>query len=203
MAVLWRMVCIAVGYLFGNFLTAEAVAKLAAGKSADQIGTGNPGMANIMANLGKKAGLLVLAGDAVKTLLAVAGAYLLAGNQIGRAAVLYAGIGAICGHNYPVWKKGRGGKGVTVTCVWLICCFGIPGVLCSIAGGAAVMIWRSLALGAVIIPFLAVIPAFWISGAEGGILVLLSALMMVSRHITGLREFILKEDETHTSIGGE
>ena len=62
-----RLLCLAAGYLFGCFLTAEVVARCTAGESARQIGSGNPGMANIMTHLGKRAGLLVLAGDVLKT----------------------------------------------------------------------------------------------------------------------------------------
>lgn len=65
---LYRTGCILTGYLCGCFLTAEAVSRHAAGKSASRLGTGNPGMANIMAQLGFKWGLLVLAGDLLKTL---------------------------------------------------------------------------------------------------------------------------------------
>ena len=55
-----RVLCLGAGYLFGCFLTAEIVARCTAGCSAREIGTGNPGMANIATHLGKKAGLLVL-----------------------------------------------------------------------------------------------------------------------------------------------
>ena len=66
-AVFLRGLCLAAGYLFGCFLTAEVVARCTAGVSARDIGTGNPGMANIMTHLGKRAGFLVLAGDVLKT----------------------------------------------------------------------------------------------------------------------------------------
>ena len=48
---LYRTGCILTGYLCGCFLTAEAVSRHAAGKSASRLGTGNPGMANIMTNV--------------------------------------------------------------------------------------------------------------------------------------------------------
>ena len=44
-AVLARLLCLLVGYVFGSFLTAEVVARAVAGKSARQLGSGNPGMA--------------------------------------------------------------------------------------------------------------------------------------------------------------
>ena len=66
-----RAICLLTGYLLGGVLTAEAVARSLTGQSARALGTGNPGMANIMAQLGKSAGFAVLAGDAAKTVLAV------------------------------------------------------------------------------------------------------------------------------------
>ena len=66
---LYRTGCILTGYFCGCFLTAEAVSGHVTGKSASRLGTGNPGMANIMAQLGFKWGMLVLAGDLLKVLL--------------------------------------------------------------------------------------------------------------------------------------
>ena len=53
-----RLCSLAVGYLLGGILTAEIAAKVFAKKPIGKIGTGNPGMANVMANVGKKAGFL-------------------------------------------------------------------------------------------------------------------------------------------------
>ncbi len=35
-------------------------------------------------------------------------------------AAAYAGLGAILGHNFPIWHRFRGGKGVTCTCAALV-----------------------------------------------------------------------------------
>ena len=111
MALFLRGLCLLAGYLFGGFLTAEVVARCTAGVSARDIGTGNPGMANIATHLGKKAGLLVLAGDVIKTAAACWFCHQLA-PELGPTALLYGGLGAVLGHNWPIWYKGRGGKGV-------------------------------------------------------------------------------------------
>ena len=147
-----RLACILLGYLFGSFLTAEVVARVVSGKSARQLGTGNPGMANIMAQLGKGAGLLTL----------------------------------VLGHNYPAWARFRGGKGVAVTCVWLVLYLPFWGTLCCIAGGALVLWLGYLPLGAVVIPALAILPAWLSYGPESGILTLALAIIMFSRHYHGL-----------------
>ena len=136
MALFLRGLCLLAGYLFGGFLTAEVVARCTAGVSARDIGTGNPGMANIATHLGKKAGLLVLAGDVIKTAAACWFCHQLA-PELGPTALLYGGLGAVLGHNWPIWYKGRGGKGVAVTCAWLMLYLPVTGVLCCLAGGVA------------------------------------------------------------------
>lgn len=60
-----------IGYAFGCFLTADVVCRMSVHKSCFSIGDGNPGMANVGHVLGTKAALAVLAGDILKTLLAV------------------------------------------------------------------------------------------------------------------------------------
>ena len=70
MGITLRILCLLVGYLLGSFLTAECIARRLTGRSARDLGSGNPGMANIMATLGKGPGFAVLAGDVAKTVLA-------------------------------------------------------------------------------------------------------------------------------------
>lgn len=185
-----KILCLGIGYLFGGLLTAEAVARAVSGKSVRQLGSGNPGMANVMQTLGVRAGLLVLAGDLLKTAAACGIGFCAAGHAIGRLALWYAGLGAVLGHDYPLWSRFRGGKGVAVTCGWLMLCMPLSGTLCCLAGGAAVL-WRGyLPLGAVLVPALAVWPAWRAAGAEGGLVVLAAALLMLLRHRNGLRRIL-------------
>ena len=190
-----RGLCVLIGYLFGSFLTAEVVARVTVGKSPRQIGTGNPGMANIMANVGKRAGLAVLAGDALKTLFAVLLCQFEIAPYIGSAAVLYVGVGVVLGHNFPVWTKFHGGKGVTVTCVWLLLYLPVWGAVCCITGGLVVLLTGYLPLGAVLIPALAVPFAFWYGGAESGLVTLAVLALMLSRHYRGLRRMRRGEEK--------
>lgn len=193
----WELavICTVIGYLCGCFLTAELAARLAEGKSASEIGSGNPGMANIMANLGKKAGFFVLAGDVGKTLIAFGVSWLLAGGLLGRETFLWAGLGVVLGHNFPFWKKFRGGKGVAVTCTWLIFFMPVWGTVSCIAGGAVVLATGYLPLGAVLIPLLGTCFAFFSQGIMAGIFFLLSFLLMISRHYRGLLRIVRGTEE--------
>ena len=91
------------------------------------------------------------------------------------------------GHNWPIWYKGRGGKGVAVTCAWLMLYLPVTGVLCCLAGGVAVLLTGYLPVGAVLIAALAV-PVGWLQyGTEAGAVLTLNAVIMVTRHWAGLQ----------------
>ena len=66
-----RLIPIAIGYFLGCILTADFVARARLSKSAFEVGSRNPGMANIGGLLGAKGAALVLAGDIAKVIIAV------------------------------------------------------------------------------------------------------------------------------------
>ncbi len=182
-----RVISLLTGYLFGSFLTAEVVARVAAGKSAFEIGSHNPGMANIASQLGKKAGAVVLAGDIVKTALAALVAWILYGNTLGQEAVMWAGAGVLLGHNFPFWHRFRGGKGVTVTCTVIILLMPVWGTVSCIIGGLVVLFTKKLPLGAVAIPLAALIMSFVFYNLPYRIFMLFALIMMLVRNFRDLR----------------
>jgi glycerol-3-phosphate acyltransferase PlsY len=196
-----RLYCLLIGYAFGCLLTAEIVARCCAHCSCAEIGTGNPGMANIMAQLGFWPGAAVLAGDAGKALIACALCRWIFGASLGpENAALYAGIGAALGHNFPVWHRFRGGKGVAVTCACLLVAAPLWGILADVAGMLVVFSTGWLPLGAVVIPVVFTAEAFALYGTEAGVLALLLALLMFSRHWHGLRRIIKGTEEHHAQF---
>lgn len=74
-----------IGYLCGCFLTADVVMRVHTGTSAFAVGSGNPGMANVGAQLGTGWAVVVLAGDILKTIAAVAIAAAVCGAVAGSA----------------------------------------------------------------------------------------------------------------------
>lgn len=181
-----RIVCLIIGYLYGCFLTGELVARCRTGESAALLGTGNPGMANLGHELGLRWGLLVLLGDILKTALACLTVWLLFGAALGRLALLWAALGAVLGHNYPLWMEFRGGKGVAVTCAGLILYDPLWGMAACVTGLAITLISGWLPLGAVVIPVVYLPLALLFRGWEAGALALVLTVLMVSRHRRGL-----------------
>lgn len=100
----------ALGYLLGTFPTADLVARRVSSGTVDlrAQGSGNPGAANALKVLGKKAGATVMAGDISKGALASS----IGGLVAGPAGAHIAGTASVFGHCFPVWNGFRGGKGV-------------------------------------------------------------------------------------------
>ena len=65
-----RIICLAIGYLFGLFQTAYIYGKMH-GIDIRQHGSGNAGTTNTLRVLGTKAGLIVFAGDVLKCIFAI------------------------------------------------------------------------------------------------------------------------------------
>ncbi len=112
-----RIICLAIGYLFGLFQTAYLYGKLH-GIDIRNYGSGNAGTTNTLRTLGTKAGLIVLLGDIMKCILAIVLTNLLFQNSHPDEIYLlkiYAAAGAILGHNFPFYLHFKGGKGIAAT----------------------------------------------------------------------------------------
>ena len=115
----WVVIAI-IGYLFGSFPTAYVLVKRFTQKDILQWGTANVGTANVhRATNSKMLTLINLAGDMLKTALAIIlGVYLArAAGLDGDIGAAVGGIGAIAGHNYTVFLRFKGGKGLACAAV--------------------------------------------------------------------------------------
>lgn len=99
------------GYLAGTIPSATLAAKAAGRGDIRTLGTGNPGAANAIKQLGAKWGYAVLAGDVGKGIAASVAGRAIAGG----VGTHVAGTAAVAGHCYPVWTGFKGGKGVAAS----------------------------------------------------------------------------------------
>jgi len=112
-----RLICLAIGYGFGLIQTSYLYGKL---NHIDirEHGSGNAGTTNALRTLGWKAGVVTFLGDCFKCVCAVIVVYLLFRSSCADKIPLlrmYAGAGAILGHNYPFYLGFKGGKGIAAT----------------------------------------------------------------------------------------
>ena len=112
-----RIISILIGYACGHFLTGFFYGKT---QHVDlrKVGSGNVGTTNTYRNLGPKAGILTLLGDVFKVVLSVLIVWLIYRNNAGvnvKVLEYYAALGTILGHNFPIFMKFHGGKGIACT----------------------------------------------------------------------------------------
>ena len=107
-----RIICVLIGYAFGLFQTGYIYGK-AHNIDIRSQGSGNAGTTNALRTLGWKAGVATLLGDAFKCVFAVLTVQAIYRNSRGDILPLlsmYAGMGAVLGHNYPFYLEFKGGK---------------------------------------------------------------------------------------------
>lgn len=124
---MFRIACLIIGYCFGCIQSAYILGRLIGKIDIREYGSGNAGFTNTTRVLGKKVGIVVFLIDLFKIIAAyiicslvfdgdgsfVEGTSLLPG--------LYAGIGAVLGHNFPFYLGFRGGKGIACTLGLMLC----------------------------------------------------------------------------------
>ena len=178
------MLLLAGAYLLGSIPTGLLLGKLY-GIDVRKEGSGNIGATNLYRTVGRKVGVMTLAGDCLKGLLPVLA------MKYSTLPVEYAawvGLAAFCGHVFSVFLKFRGGKGVaTALGVFLA----LSPLAVAIALGvfiALMLIWRYVSLGSICAA--AVMPiAVW--GLGGGrvliVVTTLIATVVIIRHIENIR----------------
>ena len=109
------------GYLLGSIPFGHLVSKYRAKKDIRQFGSGKTGATNVLRTAGKKAAALVVVGDVMKGVLAVILAGVLFGNDllvVGEFGIgtllaqVLAALAAVAGHNWSIFLKFKGGRGV-------------------------------------------------------------------------------------------
>lgn len=166
------------GYLWGSIPTAYLIARKMTGPR-DALGDGNVGGLNTIRRVGLKAGLAVVGIDILKGAAAVATAYYLL--EAGTAYVLGAGVAAVAGHNWMVWLRFRGGKGMAAAVGAIGASsfiFGYPVIILAMAG-IILLIWlivHNVVLGNAVSLFLLPLITWLATGS--GLAVWLSAALL-------------------------
>ncbi|MCY4559883.1 MAG: glycerol-3-phosphate 1-O-acyltransferase PlsY [Chloroflexi bacterium] len=101
-------VCV-VAYLIGSISWGYIFVNLTMGEDIRDFGSGRTGMSNILRTSGGKAAAVVFLLDAGKGVLCVVLAKMAIG--VGEAEVA-AALLALCGHNWPIFLRFRGGRGI-------------------------------------------------------------------------------------------
>jgi len=166
----WTILGIIISYLVGSIPTAYIFGRALKGVDIRQFGSRNVGATNALRLLGKGWGITVLCLDILKGFLPVFLLTNLLGPKVNLATETFCilvGVSCICGHNWTIFLKFKGGKGVATTLGVLL------GFSLEIAGiktilGLTILLWlivfifsRMISLSSVLaalsFPFLAIL----------------------------------------------
>ena len=205
-----RLLCVAIGYLFGLIQTGYIYGKI---KKIDirKHGSGNAGTTNALRTLGWKAGVITFIGDCLKCVLAVTVVqFLFIQDPHQGLYAMYAGLGAVLGHNFPFYLRFKGGKGIASTAGLILAVNPIMFLIVAVVFISIVLITQYVSLGSIIIMVLFVIMVV-ISGQSGWLLVLpgdlyeyyaiaiVLALLAIWRHRANIKR-LLSGTENKTDV---
>ena len=204
-----RIICIAIGYAFGLFQTGYIYGKMHNIDIRTQ-GSGNAGTTNALRTMGWKAGVITFLGDFFKCVLAVLCVRLIFGAV--PVLAMYAGMGAVLGHNFPFYLNFKGGKGIAATAGLILSTTNIKiALLCYLTFIVIVAITRYVSLGSIIIliVYLVIVVVY---GSNGGYQVtgtslweiygiaLFLAVLGIYRHKANIQR-LLSGTENKLSVG--
>ena len=184
------LLLIPVGYLLGNFPSADLVARHG-GFDVHQEGSRNPGASNIFRLMGWKWGLLVLALDIGKGALAAGIGALTDSGFNGHRGAYILGLAAVLGHVFPATRHFKGGRGVATAAGVLVVPFPLVMVIVAAVWVALARLLHKASVASVIcaVLFTVIVVARGASWLDMSVVSVIAGLIII-RHLKSLLRVI-------------
>ncbi|GBD99908.1 glycerol-3-phosphate acyltransferase [bacterium BMS3Abin07] len=155
-------------------------------------GSGNIGATNILRNIGKKEALITLIGDISKGVIPVLVAWKFFPDDT-RVGII--GLSAIAGHDFSIFLKFRGGKGVA-TSLGVLLAYSPFAALATAAIWIIVLVISKISSLSAILAFLLLpLTIFIIDNTEGKFLIsLIIAALIIIKHKDNIKRLINGEE---------
>ncbi len=191
----WHLLAAAAGYLLGSIPFGLVLTRAAGLGDIREMGSGNIGATNVLRTGNKAlaaATLLLDGGKGAAAALALA--------PWGTGMGLIAGFAAVIGHNFPVWLRFRGGKGVATTLGVLLAVAWPVGLLACLTWVVVAVLFRYSSLAALAAIMAAPFTMQWLADGPRITLAAALALLAIVRHQANIRRLLKREE---SKIGAE
>ncbi|RXZ76879.1 glycerol-3-phosphate 1-O-acyltransferase [Paenibacillaceae bacterium] len=148
----YAIAAIAVSYMLGSIAFSILIAKWVRGIDIRDHGSGNAGATNTLRILGKGPAAAVFLLDVAKGVAAVFIGSWTSGQDLWVMALC--GLAAIVGHNWPVWFRFKGGKGIATTVGVIATLAFVPALIAGLITIAVIAITRYVSLGSLLLTLL-------------------------------------------------
>jgi len=184
-----------IGYLLGSLSGGIIISKMAGGPDLHTVGSKSTGASNVQRTMGWKYGIMTFFFDAVKGLLSCFAAWLITSRcfpEISHYASMLAGLCCVIGHNWPLFFRFRGGKGVATTGAVMLYCFPVYALICIAITIAVIAMFRYISIGSMLLVIVFFGLSFVFSGGNMCIIIWAAVLMVlcVARHHANIGRLI-------------
>ena len=184
------LIGLALGYLLGSIPFGLFFTWASGAGDVRNIGSGNIGATNVLRTGKKWAAVATLLCDGAKGAAAV----LLARHFVAPGAEVFAGLGAVLGHLFPVWLKFKGGKGVATFMGICLALYWPAGLLVAGTWLGAAVVWRISSLSALIAMALSSAYFLLFHRENYAALALLLSLLIYFMHRDNIRRLMRGEE---------
>lgn len=201
MEIVYNLIILIVAYLLGSINTSIIVSKIMIGDDIRNHGSGNAGATNTLRTVGKKGAIFVVAGDVLKAVIAILIAKLIFQQS---NAIYIAGLGAVIGHNFPLYFRFKGGKGIIVSTVAIIFADPLLGLITMITAILIMAISRYVSLGSVLgaVLFVVLSLTFRNNDAEFIVFAIMLAVLAIYMHRSNIAR-LLSGTENKLNFGSK
>lgn len=167
-----RLLSLLIGYCFGLFQTAYILGRMR-GIDLRKVGSGNLGSTNVLRVLDKKSAAICLFCDIAKTMLACLVAhFLFADGPLHQGSslifMMYAGLGAVLGHDYPFYLNFKGGKGIAAMAGMIFILDGRIALILTVI--FILIVWRTRYVSMAALTVMALFLVLWIVFCQTGLI---------------------------------
>lgn len=190
-----------VAYLLGSIPTGYLLAKWLKGIDIREHGSGNPGATNVFRVVGKTAGILTLMIDCLKGYLPVQ--IVLLGHSLNLQQAALIGLSAIAGHNWTIFLRFRGGKGVATSAGVFLALLPVPSLIAIGFFLVALATTRHVSIGSML-GALSLCVSTWIFTASRflTLLTLFCALLILFLHRENIQRLLHGQEPKLSMRGG-
>jgi len=186
---LLHQIAAVVGYLAGAIPFGLVLTRLTGKGDIRAIGSGNIGATNVLRTGSKGLAALTLLLDGGKGAAAV-----LVMTRWGTDPALIAGLFAVIGHNFPVWLRFQGGKGVATSLGVLIALAWPVGLAACATWLAVAAIFRYSSLAALVALAAALFLSVWLADDRITVVAALLTVLAFVRHHANIRRLLRGEE---------
>jgi glycerol-3-phosphate acyltransferase PlsY len=178
---MWTVIIILLigAYLLGSIPFGVIISRAVIRLDITKVGSGNIGATNVAREVGLKWGVITLVADALKGYIPVALAQHMFGSSTETADALagIVGILALLGHQYPIYNRFKGGKGIATGLGILLALSPISCLFSGIIFVVIVILWGYVSLGSILAAL--TVPLWLYIAGHSNFLILLSLIMSV------------------------